>query len=892
MIEFYTFLLLSSVGYFMTAKQSNKISQVPLQVPIQAPAQVPKATPKPTPTPAPTFVSAPARPTKQQTTHDVNQIVEDRAKVAYDKLRPDTVLRVQKNSVTPESSAKVIKSQLSGQNIAKTEFISSDVLPYFGGSVKQNTSTAGPNPILEMYTGNTDATEWVGPRKAIPPMYDKTKNMDNIYGNNGFYIFEESRMQRPTVTNHELPFDRVQVGVGVKQGFTNKPSGGLNQDARTIVMPKTVDELRIATNPKTTYEGRTVNGMGTTQRGKIGEVSKHSVDTYYENNPDRYFTTLGQHTKPVERAIHQVKDTKHAVTTREYIGNGFNNERSDLRIEEYQEPTRPELRAFETRNNTSVMQRRHNDYGKCSIRIYDNERNITTEKTQTGNIQSAFKAMISPITDVMRFTNKEYTVSHPRQFGILHAQAPDKLTVHDSEHLTRTTIKETTLEEARAGNINAGANSRSVVYDPDEIAKITIRQTTATPDNPNISSGKHGSHYVDPDESARITMRQTMDHAYHPNVSKGEQRIKTVNPDEVAKTTIRQTMDHSYHPNVQGQDQRAQTINPDETAKTTIRQTIEHAYHPNVQGTDQRTQSVNPEDSAKTTIRQTIDHAYHPNVQYESKRSVSINPDEEARMTIKETTLDETRVGNINTLAGENAYITSEYEAPITLKETTLDGDYLGGAALNENNGYQIAPNNIKNTQNQFLSDNDHYGIASKNKGNGYQTVPKDLKNTHKQFLSDNDHYGAPTKAEQSGYETAPRNLKNTTKQFLSDTEHYGIGQGANMKERSNHAEKNIQTNAEKEMLSAERVPTWAGVKVSPDVGDLHMEIKKAMVINDDEMVIDHVVNRGPSVNLVQNTTTRTKNNFNPKDIGDRLDVHILDGFKNNPYTQRLDSAA
>ena len=57
-------------------------------------------------------------------------------------------------------------------------------------------------------------------------------------------------------------------------------------------MPKTVDELRVLSNPEKQYKGRVISGIKERQRGIQSKVNKNRPDRYYNNCSDRYFTSV------------------------------------------------------------------------------------------------------------------------------------------------------------------------------------------------------------------------------------------------------------------------------------------------------------------------------------------------------------------------------------------------------------------------------------------------------------------------------------------------------------------------------------------------------------------------------------------------------------------------
>ena len=123
------------------------------------------------------------------------------------------------------------------------------------------------------------------------------------------------RYQTSRIRNNEAPIEKMRVGPGLNKGFTWEPSGGFQQEnTRDYVLPKTTDEIRVKNNPKVTYKGRIISGMHVAKPGKIGTVQKKLPDTFYIQEPDRYFTTTGQTIAPTEYPTYLVKHTNRKTT--------------------------------------------------------------------------------------------------------------------------------------------------------------------------------------------------------------------------------------------------------------------------------------------------------------------------------------------------------------------------------------------------------------------------------------------------------------------------------------------------------------------------------------------------------------------------------------------------
>ena len=94
------------------------------------------------------------------------------------------------------------------------------------------------------------------------------------------------------------PFESIRVGPGLDKGYTADGSHGFNagMESRDKWLPKTVDELRIATNPKQEYDLNGLQGPAQSQIKNVGiegKMEKYRPDTFFINTQDRWLTTTG-----------------------------------------------------------------------------------------------------------------------------------------------------------------------------------------------------------------------------------------------------------------------------------------------------------------------------------------------------------------------------------------------------------------------------------------------------------------------------------------------------------------------------------------------------------------------------------------------------------------------
>lgn len=659
MIELYVAVTLLGIGYLM--KQNKQVVD------------------KMKPPPAPKLRETPS----SNTQYDSNRFQQVRAQ-EYEKAKQAYDLSNQPNSTVINKTHK-IKSMLTGQMIDPKEFAHNNMVPWVG----KGTAPMKENGSLMEKFGVVFNPTTMAPKREHKPLFEPIKDLGNINGNEVTADFYKKRLEKPRVQNNTLPFQQIRVGPGLNQGYGCNPTGGFQQtDIVEYAMPKDTNEIRAANKPKLTYEGRVVDGQKGSNRGKIGLVRKNRVETFYENNPDKYFKTTGAYLADKVRPEVDAKYTNRTDTTNiTYEGPLYQKLAFETRSK-VQDPMRSQLAGFDLANPSlvTVGGAEGDDYGKANIAVYGNKRDVTTTQTRIGNLTSLIKAIVAPLEDVLKTSKKEYMVDAEREFGNMGPQFPEKATVRDPNDVARTTIKQTTLQDSEMMNLKG--STRVYVYDPNNIARTTIKQTTLQEsDMLNMRGSALKSVVYDPNDMARTTIKETNLHdADRLNVRGAKFASSVYDPNDIARTTIKETTIHDTDmTNIKGPGApRGQVYDDQEKARATIRQTLS---------------------PTNTTI----------NIATMKKAHTVYDPSDPARKTIKETTLDkEHRQGNMDAVNRFNAgYVDEIYDAKTTQKELFSDNDYYGGAKTDRGEGYVVTNMEAKTTQKEFVSDNDYYGTAA-----------------------------------------------------------------------------------------------------------------------------------------------------------------------------------
>ena len=277
--------------------------------------------------------------------------------------------------------------------------------------------------------------------------------------------FIRSRQLPSTKISNVLPWEQEKVAPGLGLGYSSEGKGGFNSGMleRDTWKPPTVDDLRVKTNPKVTYNLNGLEGPAiaeVTRPEQIGVIEKNKPDTDYVVGPNRWFTTTGStlgQTLHSEEAIHENNRQTTNVQYYGITGNTTDGQASYM-TGHYETSNRPELRQNDINPVSAAGQGAATDadYGAKGYQMLKNNRSINGQNTREGNIggmNGTFKAMLAPIVDILRPTRKENFIGNINQVGNITSKVP-RLPITNPDNALKTTIKETTSTKIGTNYLN------------------------------------------------------------------------------------------------------------------------------------------------------------------------------------------------------------------------------------------------------------------------------------------------------------------------------------------------------------------------------------------------------------------------------------------------------
>ena len=437
---------------------------------------------------------------------NINQLVDTTQEypnpnVATDKYFNQNLYQTKvRNNESVSNNPQEIYS-LTGNYLDSNQFKHNNMVPFNGGKVKGNTYHANiSESVLDNMNGSGSQ---VIKKIEQAPLFKPQENMQWSYGMPNQSDFYQSRVNPGMKNNNVKPFDTVMVGPGLDKGYSVNGTGGYNSgmEARDKWLPYTVDQMRVATNPKLEYElinhegpaNSTIKNSASLETQ--GRIEKQRPDTYFINTQDRWLTTTGAEKGETLRPIQEMGILRRNDIVTDYTGPaGPADKKAGYAPENFEVSKRHQSMTCDI-NHSAAVGRGPSTDGDNFLRSHTNYENHRSTLKQPDTFRSGFGgaigAVIAPLMDILRPSRKEETVNNVRIYGEATSSVPSSYVINPND-TTSTTIKETTLYSQKF-NIN---NQKEGIYvnnysSPD----LTQRDTTSC--NYIGSSGGNATGYGD-----------------------------------------------------------------------------------------------------------------------------------------------------------------------------------------------------------------------------------------------------------------------------------------------------------------------------------------------------------------------------------------------------------
>ncbi|NDD83668.1 hypothetical protein EB118_15435 [bacterium] len=313
-----------------------------------------------------------------------------------------------------------------------------NMVPFFGGNIKQKVETFSNVGLLDRHTGYSSTYK---PKQETTPFFEKT--VDNIFGAPVFTTqVDQDRYIQSNLREGEKPFQPERVAA---------PIAGTVDNA-IIPKFKEVNDLRPGNRPKDSYEGRLLSGKMGETRGVHGDVYKRRPDTYYEKTDSHHFRGPGGYVAITSDPNFDPLSTARSEYNGEFTGPVGQSQLNNFRPRVVancestidacaQDPKRETFANDFNRNDYAAnTERLHSDYGKGGMSAYGTERQ-TYDTKPLGNMKL-------PDANASRL-----------------------------QDAAKTTVRETMSAQARTGHLKTVFDSGSSVAYDSGIASVTAKDT-------------------------------------------------------------------------------------------------------------------------------------------------------------------------------------------------------------------------------------------------------------------------------------------------------------------------------------------------------------------------------------------------------------------------------
>ena len=312
-------------------------------------------------------------------------------------------------------------------------------------------------------------------KKEISALFKPTDKVTSVFGNQNQNDFFQSRVQESSRHANNKPWEEIKDQKG-NNGF----NWGLNEQQR----PKSVDELRVATNPKSNYENsyrapaydpKQIDASQDVM-SKLGKFVKKTPETFKAYHGVESAGIAGGIERPRNKPIEMLTKEERESTTFEYYGvklgeeMGYADKGQEGVVHKQSYLGADPLNLAPQGQFPTTQQ----NYGKESYTSYTNSRD--SQEEYYGTVGGMFMAnVVDPIVKTLRYSKKMNTIDQTYQSNLKGGSKP--LVFNPHEHLA-TTHREMDVEKIGLNYLNTERQQGTGYQVANPYVQATQRQST------------------------------------------------------------------------------------------------------------------------------------------------------------------------------------------------------------------------------------------------------------------------------------------------------------------------------------------------------------------------------------------------------------------------------
>ena len=736
-----------------------------------------------------------------------------------------------------------------------------------------NTPALRDSRKLEYFTGSsTDGT--YKPKREVEPFFKPVAG--NTWGQGGMpgvSTFIEGRMQDGVrmEKRKEKPFEPRRIGPGIGLSIDQDSLGGLHDSTR--VLPKTVDELRRADNPKISYQPPILPGKKGEKRSVVAPFEHRRPDKFREN------------VTPVASGG-QIKGQKIADNINLEIGNrtfstpvigpasgnyGITTPKMKGEVQAPKEKQLGEVSMGPASGQNRSLQNQN------AYQASDTQRNQTS--VQYSGVMGGVKQAITPY-DPKNVTNPTQQLPSYNPVGAGASRGFNAYNPNNVANPTQQLQSYIPTGAASKSGFNAfnpnnvanptqqlgshvptGAASKSGInaFNPNNVANPTQQLKALQPASGAASSS--GFNAFDSKNIAKPTQQQSMMTQQFQNQFTGPITHTTQFQDQARQTQQQELMAQQFQNQFTGQQSHMTQFQ--DQAKQTQQQEIMAQQFQN-QFTGHQSHMTQLQDYAKQTQQQELmAQQFQNNLTGHASQTTQFQ--DMAKQTQQQQLMTQPFQTN---LTGPTSYIIPmQDQVKQTQQQDLMTQQFNMFLASSQQNPTTQLQDQVRRTQQQDFVNNQSMGWAGTHQDSGYAVTDARAPTTMKQLINYNGHTNGvgnqsilQSNAAIATNWYAPTTLKDQVKNV-----NY-IGSGGITSQQINQMQyANANTNAFKEVTVGSRDPTTANVNLAPSVGSLgSVELRDPINIDRFNPPKQSNFNAArPDMNMMQRTTPFYNDNIN-----------------------------
>lgn len=322
----------------------------------------------------------------------------------------------QPNTTYVNDSTQKQFTDLAGRKVNVNDY-SENMVPFFGKTKNIGDALKDLNYAEQILDNAVGSGSLKITKSESAPLFKPQDNTQWAHGAPNQSEFYQSRVNPSQNMHNVKPFQEMHVAPGMNKGFSSQGSGGFNSgtEARDQWIDKTVNQLRVTTNPKTSFTLDKHEGPAQTlvkNLGIEGKVEKYLPDKFYINSPDRYLTTTGSVLGPTQQSIQPDPTVHRATTTKSYTGPAGNGGvQSQAKHGMYRPDNKQQLGTEAFTPAQAPVEKV--GYGSMNPLVPTNR--SYQNSSAFGGMGGLISAITAPLNDLLRPTRKEDIVGLTRK---------------------------------------------------------------------------------------------------------------------------------------------------------------------------------------------------------------------------------------------------------------------------------------------------------------------------------------------------------------------------------------------------------------------------------------------------------------------------------------------